>query len=318
MSAAKEYKPYTDDSSEAGSAELPLQGQFWRAPWPAPRNRSRWLLIAALGTSVFFAGLSAWLGVQVIQLQNSGSFGRGFPNELGPAKHLIEVESQWFEGSPAFLDDGFEYVPPPDDGIPRLKYTGDPTLEEDRKEMDRNWAMYHWGRFFLLEEHEAREAWGPDYQKYHAPKQGGYVAALEVMHTIHCLVSSPSLISTSPSLYELPEQAKTCRLHTGPHPQGLPPRRLPPDNAIHGVKHIDHCINHLRQVILCAGDLTPIPSVYFMGIENNYINSDRPHTCRNFKKIRDWVSERFNGSLAVLPEPGSVDPEEWKKLNGLE
>lgn len=50
-----------------------------------------------------------------------------------------------FEGSPAFLDDGFEYVPPPDDGITRLKYTGDPTKEEDRREMDRNWAMYHWG-----------------------------------------------------------------------------------------------------------------------------------------------------------------------------
>ncbi|KAK7952805.1 uncharacterized protein PG986_008533 [Apiospora aurea] len=293
MSAAKEgYKPYTDDSSsETGSAEEPLQGQFWRAPWPAPRNRSRWLLIAALATSTFFAGTTAWLGVEVIRIRNSGSFGRGFPNELGPAKRTIEVESQWFEGSPAFLDDGFEYVPPPDDGIPRLKYTGDPTLEEDRKEMDRNWAMYHWGRFFLLEEHEAREAWGPDYQKYHAPKQGGYVAALEVMHTIHCL-----------------DHIR----------KGFRPDVYPPDNEIHGVKHIDHCINHLRQVILCAGDLTPIPSVYFTGIENNYINSDRPHTCRNFKKIRDWVSERFNGSQAVQPEPGSVDPEEWKKLNGLE
>jgi len=33
------------------------------------------------------------------------------------------------------------------------------------------------GRFFLLSEAEAREAWGPGYKEYWAPKEGGYIAA---------------------------------------------------------------------------------------------------------------------------------------------
>jgi len=33
------------------------------------------------------------------------------------------------------------------------------------------------GRFFLLTESEARDAWGPEYKEYWAPKEGGYAAA---------------------------------------------------------------------------------------------------------------------------------------------
>jgi hypothetical protein len=50
---------------------------------------------------------------------------------------------------------------------------------------------------------------------------------------------------------------------------------------------------------MCNSDLTPIPSRFYPSIDQNYIDSDRPHTCRNFAKVRDWVSERYNGTLAV-------------------
>lgn len=82
MSTVEEYKPYADDSSEVESGEATPR-QFRPTPWQVPRNRSRWLLSAAVATAAFFAGLSIWLGVQVMQLRASGSFGRGFPNELG-------------------------------------------------------------------------------------------------------------------------------------------------------------------------------------------------------------------------------------------
>lgn len=52
---------------------------------------------------------------------------------------------------------------------------------------------------------------------------------------------------------------------------------------------------------MCHGDLTPIPTQYFSGIGKNYINSSREHTCRDFWPIREWATERFNGSTAVKP-----------------
>ncbi|EFQ36605.1 uncharacterized protein GLRG_11750 [Colletotrichum graminicola M1.001] len=101
-----------------------------------------------------------------------GSFQSGFRTELEAAKHAIHLQEKWFEGSPVFHDDGQEYVPEPEDGDQRPKYVGEPS-----KEIDHNWEQLHWGRFFLLSEEEARSAWGPDYTKFWAPREGGYVAA---------------------------------------------------------------------------------------------------------------------------------------------
>jgi hypothetical protein len=64
-----------------------------------------------------------------------------------------------------------------------------------------------------------------------------------------------------------------------------------------------HCIEQLRQYVMCAGDLTPIPTMYYENPGRNYANSDVPHTCRSFQRIRDWTTERFNGSTAVPPTP---------------
>ncbi|KAF3809449.1 hypothetical protein GCG54_00012730 [Colletotrichum gloeosporioides] len=243
-------------------------------------NRLRFAVGVWFTSTLLLAALSAWLGLQLRAATRFGSFERGFHTELDAPKHLIELEEKWFEASPAFLDDGFEYVPEREDGTPRTKYVGEPT-----KDIDHNWEQLHWGRFFLLTEDEAKKAWGPGYEKYWAPREGGYIAAsLEVMHTVHCLDHIRRAFY--PDIY-------------------------PNKNPIHGTKHRDHCIEHLRQIILCNSDLTPIPSIFYIGVEDNYINSDRPHTCRNFQKIRDFVSDRFNGSSRVAPRPGTVWSEEW-------
>lgn len=94
------------------------------------------------------------------------------------------------------------------------------------------------------------------------------------------------------------------------------PQHYPVDSEIHGVLHRDHCLDHLRQTVLCQADLTPIPSRYYKSLGQNYIDSDRPHTCRDFGKIREWVSERFNGSLRVMPAPGTVVQDEWRTPGG--
>nr|A0A142I738.1 RecName: Full=UstYa family oxidase phomYd'; AltName: Full=Phomopsin biosynthesis cluster protein Yd' [Diaporthe leptostromiformis]AMR44290.1 DUF3328 protein [Diaporthe leptostromiformis] len=81
--------------------------------------------------------------------------------------------------------------------------------------------------------------------------------------------------------------------------------------------HWDHCLNHLRQMILCQGDLTPIPSKYYRGITDNYIFGDMPHTCRNWDSVREFITDRFNGSSAVPLAPGTVLSDPYKKLLGI-
>ena len=50
---------------------------------------------------------------------------------------------------------------------------------------------------------------------------------------------------------------------------------------------------------MCSADLTPIPTRWYPQRNRTYVDSDVVHTCRNFPKIRSWLSERVNGSLAV-------------------
>jgi hypothetical protein len=61
---------------------------------------------------------------------------------------------------------------------------------------------------------------------------------------------------------------------------------------------------------MCSGDMTPVPTRYNAARKHSYVDSDVTHTCRNFGQLRNWLSERFNGSLAVQPIcPGATKPE---------
>ncbi|EAA30500.3 hypothetical protein GE21DRAFT_10623 [Neurospora crassa] len=245
--------------------------------WPSKTLLSFWIFM-----SLFFACTTTWLTAELHAVRKHGSFAQGFRSELDAAKHLIKVKTVDFGGSPRFKEDGTEYVPVPSDGEAAhyKAYVGTP-----RREIDHNWALLHWGRFFLLTEQEAKSAWGDEYKQFWSPKHGGYVVALEVMHTLHCL-----------------DHIR----------KAFYPDHYPVDSDIHGTLHRDHCLDHLRQTVLCNADLTPIPSRYYKALGQNYIDSDRPHTCRDFGRIREWVSERFNGSLKVEPAPGTVVEDEWR------
>jgi hypothetical protein len=65
--------------------------------------------------------------------------------------------------------------------------------------------------------------------------------------------------------------------------------------------HSGHCFEQIRQYLMCAADLTPIPTRYMAGIHNNYAVSDVSHTCRRWEPIRAWVRERKSGASAVRP-----------------
>ena len=62
-------------------------------------------------------------------------------------------------------------------------------------------------------------------------------------------------------------------------------------------EHHCHCVEQVRQYVMCAADLSPLPAKF----GRNYPDLENVHICRNFEADRDWVWERNNGSLAVPP-----------------
>lgn len=70
-------------------------------------------------------------------------------------------------------------------------------------------------------------------------------------------------------------------------------------NSCFLIGSLGHCLDHIRQYVMCAGDLTPIPTRYTSAIGRNFAFSDAVHTCRNFQSARNWLTERTNGSTAV-------------------
>jgi hypothetical protein len=53
------------------------------------------------------------------------------------------------------------------------------------------------------------------------------------------------------------------------------------------------CLSQIRQYVMWAGDLTPIPTKYYEALDRNYVDSDMFHTCHNFEQLRDWLTRRY-------------------------
>lgn len=203
----------------------------------------------------------------------------------GPAKQYIELQEVNFTGTPRVTDDGVFFIP-----AEELKYVGEPT-----DEMDEAWVELIRGgctnpvtatvislltltpkdRGILLSHQEAYEAWGPQHEQFWNQRSGGYFAGIEMLHMLHCVNQIRKLFY---------------------------PERYPRVQTTQLRVHRDHCLNSIREHIMCKADMTPLPTRWTQGIQNYYIEVNRPHTCRNFQKLRDFVTDRAKGPLAVKPD----------------
>ncbi|CAI6285160.1 unnamed protein product [Periconia digitata] len=104
------------------------------------------------------------------------------------------------------------------------------------------------------------------------PKTGrhGYRVAIEVFHQLHCL--------------NLLRQANH-KAHYAP--LGGDTAAEPED--LHG--HLDHCIDALRQFVMCQGDTNVFPFRFPFNDGDPWPDYSSPRMCRNFDKIRDWAVE---------------------------
>ena len=57
------------------------------------------------------------------------------------------------------------------------------------------------------------------------------------------------------------------------------------------VAHMEHCMDRLRQAVMCHGDLAPSPMYSWEGF-NFALGRGGEHTCRKWEPIRVWMDER--------------------------
>jgi hypothetical protein len=154
--------------------------------------------------------------------------------------------------------------------------------------------------------------WPNDWQEFWDESKGGYTVGMDMFHTLHCVVSWQlrKIILTANRLnwirinFGAITTLSTTRLNRLQISYFIEVRYC--SIAIHYFPILispDHCLEQVRQYIMCAGDLTPIPTRYYPALGRNYVDSDYPpHTCRSWDRLRGWVSDRINGSLAIKPK----------------
>ncbi|OKL64633.1 hypothetical protein UA08_00947 [Talaromyces atroroseus] len=102
---------------------------------------------------------------------------------------------------------------------------------------------------------------------------GNYLGATEVFHQLHCL--------------------NLIRQHSYKEYYDVDGRRPPglTDSPATLRLHVDHCIDILRQNIMCTGDTSVITHNWVQGYQFPYPNFNTQHKCRNFDKIVEWEKE---------------------------
>jgi hypothetical protein len=75
---------------------------------------------------------------------------------------------------------------------------------------------------------------------------------------------------------------------------------LRPDyyNVTRGLGHSDHCIDSIRQSLMCSADVTPIVWAWDEKSHRSSHRTDTLHSCRNFEKIQEWAKDnQVDGEL---------------------
>ncbi|MCJ1355240.1 MAG: hypothetical protein MMC33_005231 [Icmadophila ericetorum] len=217
-------------------------------------------------STVFFAVLSLVVFLESVSVRNfRSSFNETLSvdyqaSDFPAAREAIETIQVKFTGNAAYHDDGTMYVPNPDP----VKYVGEPSWE-----IDMAWHNLSGDRDFLITEAEAKELWPNDYPVHWHHEKGGYLVGLDMFHTLHCVNNIRRLFY--PEYYVVPESANEAKMI-----------------------HFGHCIEQIRQYVMCAGDMTAYGTRYYASVDRNYADSDVTHTCRNFEKLREWTSKRYH------------------------
>lgn len=256
--AAKDF-----DTELSGENGFLLNGKSLEFYWNKPRNRkpnTSWTL-AIISTAIALTSI----GLNLWQWSNPQTI---FKTDLPDARQAIQYGQRKYTGALVYdqetrrairLKDGpVEYFGPPSD------------------EIDAAWEELLKGEFIYMTEEEAKP-YAPELRTI--PPNNEYLFELDVFHSLHCLNALRQEVSKSvyPNM-----------TNYQPHDHHLGNAIMPPGWDI---AHMEHCMDRLRQVLMCHGDLTPSPLYRWDGF-NIAFGRTGEHTCRKWEPVREWMDER--------------------------
>ncbi|KAJ6595561.1 hypothetical protein DFH09DRAFT_1357509 [Mycena vulgaris] len=140
--------------------------------------------------------------------------------------------------------------------------------------LDQMWSdLYNFGISRITKEEAARLP-----NKTHAipGDDGHYIAELDVFHTLHCL--NKVRMALDPDYYS------DWRISTTNN--WIPSQK----NA---TEHVSHCVNWIRQSVMCAGDTSVIVWQWEKSMNASIVKGNVAHTCRKFDRLQDWGKEHI-------------------------
>ncbi|KAF4157218.1 hypothetical protein CNMCM6936_002633 [Aspergillus lentulus] len=99
---------------------------------------------------------------------------------------------------------------------------------------------------------------------------GYYLIGLDVFHQLHCLDMLRKVL------------------------WGVDMHNPNDEEAMH---HLDHCIEMIRQSLMCSADITVDVWAWNEEKQMVTVRADNMHTCRDFEAIRQWALERPAGQF---------------------
>ncbi|KAN0089609.1 protein of unknown function (DUF3328) domain containing protein [Hyaloscypha variabilis] len=126
------------------------------------------------------------------------------------------------------------------------------------------------------------------------PEAGGqYFANVEVFHQLHCL-----------------NLLRKTNYWNHDYYSKLGEKEFANEDYIVRM-HADHCLDALREQLMCTADIGVLPYVRVKDRDRAYPDFPAaPHMCRNFEDIREWAREQQLGSewteFLHDPQPGDI------------
>lgn len=244
--------------------------KLWQVLMRSPRTDQQRAvrLYCLLGLNVILFLSSLALYIRTISLQ--GKQTAALPpcvhrTDMKDARSAIEYEEQEYTGALVYDPETHTAGRKHDADV---EYFGPPTPL-----LDENWHQLLHGEIPTMTDEEA-EPYLPELLRI--PKTQSYHFEPDMFHTLHCL--NAVRLEVSKSLYNTTYVSQHHSTHAS-LPEGW------------DATHLEHCLDRLRQSVMCHGDLTPSPLYYWKGF-NLALGRTGRRTCRKWEPIRKWMDER--------------------------
>ena len=99
-------------------------------------------------------------------------------------------------------------------------------------------------------------------------EEDAYITGLEVYHQLHCL--------------------DLLRKQLYPDRYGAD-RGMTPEGKREYWIHLEHCVDNLRQTIMCYSDISTIPWKFHERVGAEFPDAHTTHVCRDFDRLTEWM-----------------------------